>query len=644
MMLAALAVLSAAGCRSSGPVLTPEQVEQQSRVAQAEGQLRSPDPTARQQAAVSLLSMGYPPALEAVSRAMQPGEEPAVRISMIRAVAFCAEHGCFEALLAATGDADPDVRKEAAVALGRFTRQEEVDAMVALIQRPETPAARRQLLFAALGDGVAVRSVPVLLAGLKDRDEATRGAAWTALRKISGRQLPLDVAQWEQWWAGNSHRTREDILEEHLQALSRDMAVLTEQMSDLASQHEELMKLVSSPQPETPKLLLGALASRHSSVRQYSACRLAGLSKESLTGLKLDAKDSAALEGALGDPSPQVRRDVLRFAVQTDAECRDQMVRKALGDEDPAILVAAIEAVRANAGQEAVGRLEHLVAESRSKEVREAAANALGKVGSDTSVAVLTTALDDPEENVRWFSVEGLRKLHAVQAVPKISEMLEKDASARVREIAASTLGELGQPAGVPALKDALDDRNDRVREKAISALLALATGNCDRMLVIATAFQDHRLHEPAEQVLTRVVEEFGTAPELKGRLPATYEQLAAVQKARSEFSAAAKTYEKLDEISGGSAKVRRDLVNCWVQSGDVAPVAGAVEKWLNAAAQDQRPGVMDVAMDCAERLQESGHAREAGAVADLVVKAAGEAPDAKLTARIEKLRRKIGG
>jgi HEAT repeat protein len=588
--------------------------------------------------------MGYGPAVEAVLGAMQPGEDPAVRISMIRAAAFCVEHGCFETVLAATGDADPDVRKEAAVALGRFTRQDEVDAMTALIERQDTAAARRQLLFAALGDGVAVRAVPVLLAGLKDSDEASRGAAWTALRKISGRQLPLDPAQWEQWWAANSHRTREDILEEHLQALSREAAVLTEQMNDLTSQQAELMKLVSSSQPETPKLLLEALTSRHSSVRQYSACRLAALSKESLTGLKLDAKDSAALEGALADPSPQVRGNVLRFAVQSEADCRDRMVRKALGDEDPAILTTAIEAVRVNPGPEAVDRLEVLVIESRSKEVREAAANALGKVGSDKSALALITALDDREENVRWFAVEGLRKLHAVQALPKISEMLQTDASARVREIAASTLGELGQPAGVPALNDALDDRNDRVREKAISALLALATGNCDRMLVIATTFQERRLYEQAEQVLTRTVEQYGSAPELKGRLPATYEQLAAVQKARSEFGAAAKTYEKLDELSGGSAKVRRELVNCWVQSGDVTPVVGAVEKWLAAAGQDQRPGVMDLALDCAERLQESGHAREAGAVVDAVVKAAGQTPEAKLTARMEKLRRKIGG
>ncbi len=652
VVLAALGVLFAAGCGSAPAAPVPgEPDEQMSLIAQRESQLRSPEPEVRQQAGIALLSMGPGPAAlaaaEAVQEAMRPGEETAVRVSAVRAAAFCSDARCFDAVLAATGDADPDVSKEAAAALTRFTRPEQVAAMCALVEQAETPAAQRQLLFGAFRDGVAVGAVPVLLDGLSDADPGTRDAAWAALRGLSGRQLPPDLPQWQQWWEANRNRTREDFLEEHLQAASRQVAGLTQQMSDLTSQHEELMKLVSSPQPETPKLLLSALASRHSSVRQYAACRLASLNKDSLTGLKLDEGDTAALDGALADPSAQVRRDVLRFAVQLEADARDAMVRKALSDEDPAVLMTAIEAVRTGAGAEAVERLERLVTESRSEEVREAAANALGKVGSDKSVVVLTTALDDPAENVRWFAVEGLRKLHAVQAVPKMSEMLQTDASARVREITASTLGELGQPAGVPALKDALDDRNDRVREKAAAALLSLATGNCERMLVIASAFQEHNLYEPAEQVLTGVVEQYGNAPEMKGRLSKTYEQLAAVQKARNEFSAAAATYQKMDELSagaGGSAAARRELVACCLQAGEAAPVVAAVEKWLAAAGPDRRAAVLDLALESAEKLQAGGHGREAGAVADLVGKAAGENPDEKLTARIEKLRRSAGG
>jgi tetratricopeptide (TPR) repeat protein len=252
--------------------------------------------------------------------------------------------------------------------------------------------------------------------------------------------------------------------------------------------------------------------------------------------------------------------------------------------------------------------------------------------------------LDDGEENVRWFAVEGLRKLHTAQAVPRVSELLEKDPSARVREIAASTLGELGQPAGVPALSGALADRNDRVREKAASALLALATGNAEVMLVVADSFQEQGLLLPAEQVLTRVIEQYGGVEEMKGRLKAAYEQLAAVQKGQKEFAAAARTYEKLDVLSGGSARVRREMLDCWIQGGDVSGAAGAVGKWLQGPSDEQKAQMLELALDAAERLAASGHAQEAGAVLDLATKAAGPQPEPKAGARIEALRRRVGG
>jgi hypothetical protein len=334
----------------------------------------------------------------------------------------------------------------------------------------------------------------------------------------------------------------------------------------------------------------------------------------------------------------------VKFVVRLEADCRDELVRKALDDEDPVVLTTALEAVRPGIGPDGVERLERLLSGSRSGEVREAAANALGKLGSQKSLPVLMAALDDPEENVRWFAVEGLHKLGAAQAVPRISEMLEKDASARVREIAADTLGDLGQPAGVPALLAALDDRSDRVREKAVSSLLDLATGSSDRMIVIAGGLSKKGLRDAAETVLTRVVEQYGNAEEMKSRLPDVYEQLAAVQKGQNEFSAAAGTYEKLDALTGGSPAVRRELVKCWIQGGEAARVPGVVEAWLAAAAPDRKAQVLDLGVDSAELLHSAGSAREAAALLELVTKVAGEQADEKLSSKIDRLRRRMSG
>jgi HEAT repeat protein len=639
-----VAALAAAGCRAAPPIqVEGPDVEQRARFAQAESRLLSADASVRRQAAIGLLSMDYAPALQAVLDNMRNAAAPAVRISMIQAGAFCADHRCFEAILASVKDAVPQVQQAAADALTTFAQPAEVDAMLALIEDSGTAPQQRQLLFRALGRALAIRAVPVLLAGLEDEDPASQAAAWAALRTISRRQIGLDVDAWKEWWAVNSHRTREDVLAEHLRALSQELRFRTAEVTDLADQHEALMRLVGSAHSEAPRMLLEGLTSRHDSVQLYSSFGLAAIEKEKLEGLRIDDKDYDVLKRALTTGAPQVRRNVILFVVQLDSDYRDELVKRALSDEDPEVLTPAVEAVRSSTGPEAIVRVEVLLAESSHAAVRIAAANTLGKVGSERSVNVLKAALDDPEENVRWFAVEGLRKLRATHTVPKISEMLTEDSSPRVRAIAASTLGELGQPAGIPALRKALGDDNERVREKAVAALLALANGNYERMMVIAGALHEGGLLEAAEQVLTRVVEHYGESEGMKSRLAKTYEGLAAVHKGQSDFVAAARAYEKLDELTGGSHDVRRELIGCWVKAGEPAQVVGALEKWLTAAPANEKESLLALTLDSAELLISADRRQEAGEVLDLTAKAAGEDAAPMLTARMGNLRRRLG-
>lgn len=638
----------AAGCGTSRPPpaepVTPEAVPRERVLyAQAESQLHSPDANVRQQAALMLLSLDYAPALEAVLENMRRAQDPAVRVGMIRAAAFCVDHRCFEAIVVAIRDPDPEVHNEAATALARFTRPDEVAALTELVSREGTTSQERQLLMSALGEGLAVSAVPAMLKGLQSDDEATRIAAWEALRKISGRQLAPEVDEWGKWWEANSHRTREDLLEERLRAFSQELNGRSHQLDDVREQHEELMRLVRSARSETPKLLLKALASRHSVVREYSAFRVAALDGERLNGLKIDEKEYATLRDVLEDPSVQVRQNVIAFVAQLEGEFRDELIKKALRDETPAVLMTAVGAVASSTGEDAVRRLEELLGSSGHAEVRVAAANMLGKVGSGRSIPALAAALNDAVENVRWFAVEGLRKLGATQAVPRISELLQKDPSARVRENAAITLGDLGQPAGIPALREALDDESERVRERAASALLALATDGYERMALIATSFQEHGLLDSARQVLTRIIEQFSDAENMKSRLVATHEQLAGVLKEQTDFAGAARIYETLDELTEGSPEVRRELVECWLRAGEVQRIVSATEQWLAAARATDREALVELALASAELLVESGNGEGAAALLDLVEKAAGEEADPELTSRIEELRGRIG-
>jgi tetratricopeptide (TPR) repeat protein len=297
--------------------------------------------------------------------------------------------------------------------------------------------------------------------------------------------------------------------------------------------------------------------------------------------------------------------------------------------------------VPAEAGAEVRQRLEELLHYSEHVPVREAAANALGKIGSQESVGALVQALEDPAENVRWFAVEGLRKLGAVQAVPRLSQLVERDPSGRVREIAATTLGELGQPAGVPALRRALGDSNERVRQKAAAALMSLATDSFERMMVIAEAFRQEALYEEAQDVLTRAIDAYRDSPGMQDQVAEAYRKLAGIQQNQQDYASAAQTLQELDAYLGGDMQIRRRIVDDWLNGGDPSRAAAAIETWFADAGAQKSDELIELGLEAAERMFREGYAQEGTAVLTLVKGAVGETQEADLRNRIERLERR---
>lgn len=646
MLFVGVILLGQTGCRGllqpgREPGIDREMNEQERQLfATMESRLRSAGADERLQAAIALLSMDHPAGLLAVRSVMVNADSPAHRVSMIRAAAFCRDRRCFRAVLSAIDDPYPEVQREAALALAHFTEQDQVKAMIALVRRRDITSRQKQLLYEAFGQGLAIQAVPVLLQGLRGGQEDARAAA-DALRNISRRDFPAEPEPWQDWWRANAHRTREDVMEEHLQAMSGSVEDLRDKLHALTEQRDELMALVRLPGAGAVKRLLKGLESEHDAVREYVAFRLASLSDEEVKGLDLEPKDYAALRRALEDTAAAVRRNVIAFVVHLEGKLREELVMKALDDEDKHALTAAVNAVGPETGPDALERLGALLAGSPHPEVREAAANALGKVGAAESVGALVAALDDEHDNVRWFAVEGLRKLGAEEAVPSIAEILEKDPSPRVREIAASTLGALGQPAAVPALRKALGDDSERVCQKATGALLILATDDYELMSVIADIFVQHNLLEPAGAVLKRIVEQFADQDGMKDQLIEAYGRLGAILKQQEDLAEAARTYEKLDALKGGDIEVRRLLLDCWLGTQDMPRVVGAFRKWLAAPGAEEP--LLELALDTVGKLAAAGKAAEARALVDLVEKNAGDAAGEKIKQRIAELRDQLG-
>jgi len=101
-----------------------------------------------------------------------------------------------------------------------------------------------------------------------------------------------------------------------------------------------------------------------------------------------------------------------------------------------------------------------------------AAPQALGKIGNPQAVPALLQALKDKEWRVRWAAAEALESIGDPQAVPALIQAL-KNEDLWVRQAAAGALGKIGVPV-VPALMEALKDRDEDVRGAAARALLKL--------------------------------------------------------------------------------------------------------------------------------------------------------------------------
>jgi len=606
-LVVVVGLLALWGCNGGPPVADHEtviSVEEIQRFANAEQQLTSVDPQLRQQAAVALLSMKHPGALATVLHRLRNDRNSPVRISMIEAAAFCIDHRCFGAVLDAIKDPDEAVKDAAASALGRFSKPEEVRAMQALASDLSTTPREEELIFRALGEGFFIQAVPALLRGLESNSEGTRIAAWKALMRISGRSFPPESDSWATWWEANQHRVREDVLEERVRQLTLELNVVNDRSEDLKEQFEELSALVRAPAAKVPGLLLEALVSKHQGIREYAAFGLASMSPQELKGISLDTRETYdLLRRALKDPSTQMRESIVGFIVSLKGRFRDQLLLEAMQDKSPSVLVKAIDAVNRGMGRAAISPLCSALANPEAQ-VREAAANALGKIDSEEAVDALLEALQDEEQNVRWFAVDGLRKLNATRAVVRLCGLLERDPSARVREITASALGDLGQPAAVLSLRKALTDESERVRTKAVGALQALAAGDdAERMMVIARTLSEHGFTEAAAVVLREAIEDFEDRPELESQLIAARKELAEVFKLEKNFRAAAAVYVELDTLTGGERSIREELIHCWLAAGEGGRIVPTIEGWIRAARQEDLADVFDLGCDSTRKL-----------------------------------------
>lgn len=549
------------------------------RYAQAEQKLFSKNRDHRRMAAIQLLGSGHSAAGKAVVHRLRNTDDPEVREDMIRAIGFCQDHRYFRLLLETLNDSNDTVKKSAASALGYFHRPEEVQAMIEITSDDSISSRTKELLFNTFGEGLFIKTTPVLINGLRDERPEVRTAALTALQKIWDRDIPLDITAWNKVWQSNRYRNRQDILVERLHNLKDQLNNAQDKASALEAELEELSALAMSAKPQSPDQLQEALLSRHRIIREFAAHQLASLSEDELNNVSLDSYETyEVFRKSLLRDNDRLKSNIVTVIRKLRGQYRDDLLIQAMDSTNPDVLTNVIKSIDKNWGVRALKKLEEAL-QSQHTDVREAAANALGKTASPDAIPMLREALNDKAENVRWFAVEGLRKLNAVDAVPQLCNLATADKSPLVREIVVKTLGEMGQPAAIPSLRNALEDDNQRVRESAVSAIKELGEINAERATVVSDILTKAGYPDDAIEVLRFLLEDNeddATDQQLEIR-----EKMANILQGEGKWEKAAEELLKIDRSRDGDTNIRNDILEAWIKAEKPGRILESMRNWL---------------------------------------------------------------
>ena len=381
--------------------------------------------------------------------------------------------------------------------------------------------------------------------------------------------------------------------------------------------------LVQLDHPEALELLLEALSDDDPRVRRAAAEALGHLgdpaAMEPLVGVALfdpqEAVRQAAVEAAvealiqldhpealerlmagLFDDDPDVRRAAAEaLGLVGDPAAVELLVGVALFDPEEAVRWATVEALRNLDHAGALGLLLEALYDG-DPDVRKAAAEALGLFGDSAAVGPLVeAALFDPDEAVRWAAVEALIQLDHPEALARLVEALH-DGDWTVRRAAAEALGHLGDPAAMePLVEAALFDPEEVVRQAAVEALIQLEHPEALERLVEALSDDDSWVRRAAAEALGLLGDPAAVEPLVGVALFEPEEAvLRAAVEALRKLDHAEALALLLEALYDGGPDVRKAAAEALGLLGDPA----AVEPLVETVLFDKDSGVRLAAME----------------------------------------------
>lgn len=464
-------------------------------------------PETRAAAAQALGALGEHAPVARLTRLLSAHEEWQVRAAAVRALGMPGVPAPISPLVAALRDTSPVVRIAAVEVLGAQGVRAPVQALMHAL-RDRDPHVRAAAAH-ALGPLGAWTPVEALLEAIRDPDWQVRATATEKLGRL-GTQAPTEVLV-------------EALADDAWQVRAAAVEALRQQGS--LAPAEALVRMLNDPDtvvrahavralgvlgPSAPmNALRTAMADNDARVRAAAAYALGALGQQELLQTLTEDTDAGvrhaagrALEGLDDEGEADQSRGFVprpRNATGTktfDGQDLASVLIGLLSDRDLQVRVAAVGALGMLGEQTPVDVLTRVLQDGANDpmdQVRVEAVRALGALGDRAPLTVLVEAVRDPAWAVRRAALESLRALGPnVPLGPIVAALHDSDAD--VRAAAARALGARTERAPIHELIAALRDPEWRVRAAAAEALEVLGPPEAIEPLV---AMLDDQRNDP---------------------------------------------------------------------------------------------------------------------------------------------------
>jgi hypothetical protein len=155
---------------------------------------------------------------------------------------------------------------------------------------------------------------------------------------------------------------------------------------------------------------------------------------------------------------------------------REGQILKRFHDKDIVKRWEAFRAAGSLTGDRVVTALLETLAGTDQWSDREEIVRSLGRIGDRRAIPQVRAAVGDPEINVRWAAAQALGLLGAREAAGDLIRLMREDEHELVRGSAARALGRIHHAPAVPALIEALSDKDRFVQSGATEALAEIDT------------------------------------------------------------------------------------------------------------------------------------------------------------------------